>query len=191
MIGNDIVDMDLAVVSRWKEQRFREKIFTSEEIEKITYSATPVVTLWRFWSMKEAAYKAHQRHFSLPRTFNPKEIKCQQTGESEGIVEIGKQKYLTFTCGSGHHIHSSAISNSSIRMLEKKYTTSVNLKSELLRLVSTTYHLPLETLNIKKDKHFIPAIFYKKKPLPIVFSLSHHGRFSALLLQVNELLNPG
>ncbi|MGB7841855.1 MAG: 4'-phosphopantetheinyl transferase superfamily protein, partial [Salinimicrobium sp.] len=71
MIGNDVVDLQLASrQSNWRRKGFLEKVFSAEEQQQIIASARPDRLVWLFWSMKEAAYKAHQRRLQLPRKIN-------------------------------------------------------------------------------------------------------------------------
>ena len=77
MIGNDIVDLELAAVqSNWRRKGFLEKVFTASEREIISSGEDPDLTVWLLWSMKEAAYKAHQRRFSLSRRLNWQYQEC-------------------------------------------------------------------------------------------------------------------
>lgn len=59
MIGNDIVDLELAAVeSNWKRKGFLEKIFTTHERFLIQSAKDAEIMVWLLWTMKEAAYKA-------------------------------------------------------------------------------------------------------------------------------------
>ena len=65
-IGNDIVDLELAKAqNNWKRKGFLEKLFTKKEQEKIINSNNPFLTIWLFWSMKEAAYKCYVQEFKI------------------------------------------------------------------------------------------------------------------------------
>ncbi len=185
MIGNDIVDFKIASRSRWKETRFRKKIFTLTELNEILTSSQEAVTLWQIWSMKEAAYKAHQRNFYLKRRFNPKELSCTFLSRQNGIVQVEDKKYYTSTNISEDCVHSIATKEPSAKLLQQKYRTSVNLNYEVLKQVACAKNLPLGELKIQKDEDKIPFLFYKNRKLPTVFSLSHHGRFSAFIMEVN------
>jgi len=57
MIGNDIVDLELALKeSNWKRKGFLNKIFTNEEQLLISSAINPEIMVWNLWSRKEAAY---------------------------------------------------------------------------------------------------------------------------------------
>ena len=77
MIGNDIVDLQLAAESkRWLSLRLWEKVFTSDEQDQIRSSQDPHSVIWRLWSMKESAYKAYVR--KCAKTFlDPLRMKCK------------------------------------------------------------------------------------------------------------------
>ena len=56
MIGNDVIDLQLAAVqSNWQRPGFREKIVTEGENHLIDAAEDPFQTVWRLWSMKESA----------------------------------------------------------------------------------------------------------------------------------------
>lgn len=93
MIGNDIIDLQLASrQSNWRRKGFLEKVFTSSEREIIKASEEKEECVWLLWSMKEAAYKAHQRKRSLPRRLNWTVQECISLelngNNATGIVKI-------------------------------------------------------------------------------------------------------
>ena len=92
MIGNDVVDLNLAKTeSNWQRKGFLEKQFTEFEINEILSSANPFLKVWLFWSMKEAAYKCYvQEH--QKRFFAPKKFSCKMISDREGVVEIDSKK---------------------------------------------------------------------------------------------------
>jgi len=56
LIGNDIVDLQCArKESNWQRKGFLEKQFTDLEQEIIFRVENSFETVWRLWSMKEAA----------------------------------------------------------------------------------------------------------------------------------------
>ena len=76
MIGNDIVDIEEAKrMSNWQRPRFLEKIFTDKEQYLIKSSENPFILVWRFWSMKEAAYKLYTQ-LKPSRFYRPKSFEC-------------------------------------------------------------------------------------------------------------------
>jgi len=75
MIGNDIVDLQLArKESNWQRPRFLGKIFTEEEQYFIHTANDKDVAVWLLWSGKESVYKIIAR-LEKRRFFAPKKIK--------------------------------------------------------------------------------------------------------------------
>ena len=97
MIGNDIVDLDYITTStNWKRQGFLDKVFTHHERDYISRTKDQDIMVWRLWSMKESAYKAHARTFG-GRFLNPKKLECRLISPSLGIVTIENSIYYTCT----------------------------------------------------------------------------------------------
>ncbi len=72
MIGIDVVDLrNPRTHGRHQDERFLNRIFSAEEQRAIRDSGDPELTLWRFWAMKEAAFKAISSalHRQSPPTF--------------------------------------------------------------------------------------------------------------------------
>lgn len=182
MIGNDIVDLKVAAIkNNWKRPGFLSKICTAEEQHYITSSEDKSKTIWRIWSMKEAAYKAHQRLNNLAPKFNPKAFNCVLVSPRKGKVIINSKSYKTSTKFTSGYIYSEAV----LAFEKVKKTTNIqnyyssgNLKNELLKSVS---NYPGE-LKIEKCKNRIPRIFNGEEALEIHFSITHHGNYSAFVL---------
>lgn len=185
MIGNDIIDLNLASTqSNWQRTGFLQKLFTEEEQEFILNSKNSELRVWLLWSMKEAVYKAVQRKYELNRFYNPKQFVCSQLqltsektrGEVSFKDEIFKttsdlfpDKILSYTANS-EFSHFSEEKNASFLLLQK---------------VSEHLLIPLDSLNIGKTGQGIPFITYHGDNLQIPFSFSHHGNFSAYALSLN------
>lgn len=95
MTGNDIVDLDLAKTqSNWRRKNYLNKIFTTEEQLLIAAAENPDAMVWLLWSMKESAYKIHNRKTGL-RNFAPKGLKCMIHSNTYGEVNIDGDTYFT------------------------------------------------------------------------------------------------
>ena len=153
MIGNDIVDLDLAKVqSNWRRKGYLDKIFTREEQLIIATATNPDQMVWLLWSMKESAYKIHNRKTCI-RNFAPTALACHLTsldGEIKGVVTIDHQTYITKSEFSLTYVHTIA-------------SASVN---ELLDIAIKIYSQP----NHPAD--------YKSLAADCV---SHHGRYLSLV----------
>lgn len=112
MLGNDIVDLSLAKVqSNWKRKGFLNKIFTAHEQLLIQSATKPDVMVWLFWSMKEAAYKIHNRRTGI-RSFAPAGLACSvqsENGLTSGIVTVDQDTYFTESNINKEYIHTIAI----------------------------------------------------------------------------------
>ena len=61
MIGNDVIDLKAAKKeSNWRRKGFLQKLFTETEQDYILHSENPFLSVWLFWSMKEAFFKAQE-----------------------------------------------------------------------------------------------------------------------------------
>jgi phosphopantetheine--protein transferase-like protein len=183
MIGNDIVDLQLAQTqSNWQRKGFLEKQFTAAEQEKIATSKNPSQQVWLFWSMKEAAYKCytqkHQKCF-----FAPKKFQCKMTSLNEGFVTIGEHVFYTFSKFNSHFIHTIAQSNTKKRidfddfLVDKNLGESEFVKKQLLANFS-------ETTILKKDALGVPRLYEQEKN-SISISLTHHGNYGGFAYQEN------
>jgi len=159
MIGNDIVDLDLArKESNWKRKGFLEKIFSSQEQALIHNDPNPELMVWNLWSRKEAAYKIYNRHTKIKGYF-PWLLQCDDTDQNSGVITIDDFVYYTKTEITDAYIYSIAVS---------EITLFGKIKS-------------LETLeNIKKDNQ-IPYILDVSKNIIQPVSITHHGRFQKII----------
>ena len=63
MIGNDIIDLNVAAIeSDWQRKGFLEKQFTEEEQTLIKNAEDSFEKVWLLWSMKAVSYT----HLTLP-----------------------------------------------------------------------------------------------------------------------------
>ena len=163
MIGNDIIDLDLAQKeSNWKRKGFLDKIFTKKEQKLIFSAENPTVMVWSLWSMKEAGYKIYNRQ-TLIRGYFPMQLKCFDLEFINGIyfgkVVIKDEIYFTKTEITTKFINTIAIENvydfNEIKILENRK-------------------------DIKKNNG-IPSYFEKENSKPRPASISHHGKFEQII----------
>lgn len=157
MIGNDIVDLQLAKTeSNWQRKGFLDKIFTQAEQEYIFKSNNPELMVWNLWSRKEAAYKIWNRK-SKVRIFNPSQFKCLHINEPVGIVRYLNNYYKTKTIQNKQFIYTIAIDQS--------------VEFEMIKETSN--------LTISKEND-IPYLLISEKEKKII-SITHHGRFKKII----------
>ena len=164
MIGNDVIDLELAKTeSNWQRKGFLNKIFTENEKILIEKSQNQELMVWNLWSRKEAAYKIWNRQTGI-RKYNPVQFECFNVELEIGFVVFKKELYFTKTEVSKYFIH----------------TISVLKKADFKKIET----LKNSTNIIKKNR--IP--FYFNQELNILFpiSKSHHGNFEKIV----SLSNP-
>lgn len=111
MLGNDIVDLDLAKTqSNWRRKNYLEKIFTKEEQLLIAAAENPDVMVWLLWSMKESAYKIHNRKTGI-RNFAPRSLSCTVHLNAYGEVNINGKTYFTKSSLQTAFVHTIAAPN--------------------------------------------------------------------------------
>jgi hypothetical protein len=163
MIGNDIVDLTLArKESRWQRNGFLDKLFTEKEKILIYNSLNPETMVWNLWSRKEAAYKIYNRKTQI-RTFNPKQLECFDVTNYDGIVfgEVVCETYVYFT--------------KTMLFDDCIHTIAVDDKSNFNHLQF------LESTNNICKKDGIPAYFDAERQVYKPVSISHHGKFRAIV----------
>ena len=185
MIGNDIVDLNMASIqSNWQRKGFLNKIFTEKEQEIIKNSIFPNKTVWLFWTMKESAYKAHVQQYQC-RFFAPKKIQCEFISETKGQVIINSEKYNTTSVFHSNYIYSTALSsyrgyinNEFFNIEDGSYSGQhKECYKHLISNLSEKHTIPIEKLQIKKNEVGIPKVYRNKEELKTSFSISHHGNY--------------
>nr|WP_315202851.1 4'-phosphopantetheinyl transferase superfamily protein [uncultured Flavobacterium sp.] len=155
MIGNDIIDLDLArKESNWKRKGFLEKIFSLEEQTMIHDDSNPEAMVWNLWSRKEATYKIYNRYTGI-RGYFPWLLQCSYENQNLGKVVIGDFVFYTQTEITDDYIYSIAVSD--IAVFDK-------IKS-------------LEKIENIKKSNGIPYILDVCTNVIQPVSITHHGRF--------------
>jgi len=183
LIGNDIIDLEIPISPNWNSTRYLNKLFSSAEQDFIFKANKPSISLQLLWSLKEAAYKANQRLFNLPRKFNPLDFQCEIISEEikniHGIVRAKSQIYFTLSRITVANIHSIATLEKNTETTFKIFQDENLLKDKLFAEYSLLLKEPKSNLRIQKNKYNIPHLYSNNLNINQVFSLSHHGRFSA------------
>jgi phosphopantetheinyl transferase (holo-ACP synthase) len=185
MIGNDIVDLKEAKhFSNWQRPGFLAKLFTTIEQEAILKSKHPALSVWRFWSMKEAAYKLYTQLYQ-GRFYNPRAFECSVVGP-RGVVN-----YKEFACTLRTQITSDYVL-SEARLSDKALMSkvvvlnardckaqSMELKEKMISQVRE-FRNTGDNIAINYNNLGVPALLINNKMHPI--SLTHHGRFGAFVM---------
>jgi len=159
MIGNDVVDLDLAkTASNWKRKGFLDKIFTKAEQQLILNDENPDILVWDFWSRKEAVYKIFNRETKI-RVYNPIQFECSAS-DSNG--------------------------NGTVCFKDVTYYTKTRLEDDCLRSIAVKNKSDFDKISILPNRNGIikvngiPSIHNKS------VSISNHGRFEEILVLNSE-----
>jgi phosphopantetheinyl transferase (holo-ACP synthase) len=175
IIGNDIIDLEIALDKpRLKNDRFLSKIFTKNEITQIHLHPNPELAIWKMWSMKETAYKAHQRLFQISATLDPVTYECDL---DKLIVFKNQNIYIIKSVQNENQIYS-WLEFKNIEHIKLQYSTSY--KSEFLEEFSIRTGHDLQNIEFRKNKLGIPELFLKNTNNSLPISITHHGRFAAI-----------
>lgn len=188
MIGNDIVDLDLAKKeSNWQRRGFLDKLFTSEEQELITASNDSFQTVWLLWSMKESAYKAYLQSQGN-RFFSPKSIKIKLISKNSATALIHDKLFYAQSEINQNVIHTTALSEKGAKNVTSDFFKLGNTNYEarrletyqnLLQAFCVKLRLSSEFFDIKKNDLGIPQLYQNEERLKNALSISHHGCYGA------------
>lgn len=187
MNGNDIVDLKVAnFPDGSRKTRFFDKIFSPREKEIINNGRSGI---WELWAMKEAVYKAHQRRFNLARSFDPKSIKVFIHEASDSLIVAHAEYKGCLYTGKGittsDYTHFSVTGFPQAKLYSEIHNTAfINIKTQLIQVISGKLGLEPGELNIIKDQNSIPQLEHKHSGYSIPFSFSHHGNYSAFSFQL-------
>lgn len=174
MLGNDIVDLQKASLeSNWRRKGYLDKLFNTEEQQQILNSSNPETTLWLFWSMKEAAYKIINRETS-ERFYSPKKFICNSNKDGNFVDFEGKIMHIKSVINQ-HFIHT--ISSSISENLKEIQTTYLQNTSTYI----SDFNAKSDKYFLEKDKNGIPNLVDKNNRESYFASVSHHGKYLAII----------
>lgn len=181
MIGNDIVDLQLArTQSNWQRRGFLAKQFTDYEQKIIKNSDAPFLKVWLFWSMKEAAYKCYVKEYQK-RFFAPLKFSCKIVNNSSGFVEVESKKFYVKYLITNNYVHSTAQEIKSKKMVSDLFFIPKNeYCTKIISQKLVSYFQ--ENVCIQKNGLGIPYLYQNNKRLPISISTSHHGNYGAFVI---------
>lgn len=181
MIGNDIVDLNLAKTeSNWQRKGFLEKQFTISEQKEILNSSNPFRTVWLFWSMKEAAYKCYTQEYHK-RFFAPFKFSCKILSNKLGVVKIESKKYYVKYLLTDNYVYSIADKYQSNKMVSELFFID-NFERQSQKTKNKLVSYFDEKVELQKNDFGIPYLYQHKKKLPISISTTHHGNYGAFAI---------
>ena len=168
LIGNDVIDLSLqkGLFREFKSKRLNQKIFTDKELVHIKKEHH--LTSLRRWTMKEAAYKAHQRLHHLKPRYNPYLIDTEIKDKTNGTVKIDNQHFYLKTVISPDYIYSFVVTT------EEFTFVSFDSKDHLIKKIGNFFNT--DNISICKDEYNIPSIYVNGQGKLI--SITHHGNFN-------------
>jgi len=186
MVGNDIVDLaEAQQTSRWQHPRFLDKLFTETEQIYSSKSKNPFLTIWRLWSIKEAAYKLYTQHYPS-RFYKPKAFECSLSEENGTVIFQDFTCYVSTLITSDYVLSEARLNKTDCTSEVCVFKTkNINIQSKLLKhklkkSASKAYQVKQENLRLTKDHFNIPRLICHNTKIAI--SLTHHGRFGAFAL---------
>ena len=189
MIGNDIVDLNLAEKqSNWRRKGFLEKVYSSNEQAMILESSAPDILVWKLWSMKESAYKARLRvHKSIQ--LNPKAFECQILADDKGIVTCGGKIYHTVSEVNNNFVHTQAYAGESgtglfseVISISQDHLGKKQLYNAMISSIAISMSYDESDVVIEKNFLGIPELYQMGQKIHQLCSLSHHGRYGSYVI---------
>lgn len=173
MLGNDLVDLDLArLQSNWKRKGYLARVFNPAEQRTILLSQYPDFTVWLLWSMKEASYKIHNRNSGL-RRYEPLAYSCTLDVDGElggkGTVRRGTESFSCRSAVSAGMLHTVALCKGAV---------FAGLKTVFMEN-HQGYHQAFGSqsgLVLTRCKNGLPMVFDPALGSAGPASVSHHGR---------------
>ncbi|TXD49931.1 4'-phosphopantetheinyl transferase superfamily protein [Polaribacter sp. IC073] len=185
-IGNDIVDLNLAETeSNWQRKGFLEKQFTKKEQQEICEADTSFLTVWLFWSMKEAAYKCYTQKVKK-RFFAPLKFECRLISNNEGVVLYEGNKYHTITSFNSFYIHTIAKETDDEINFFLNIDSSETIHSDFKKQLAVQTGILSEEIEKRKSVIGAPLFYHQQKLLTKSCSISHHGNYGAFVFILNN-----
>ncbi len=191
MIGNDIIDLHLAKInSRWKEQRFLDKLFTEKEQAFIFRDDFRYRNIWIVWSMKESAYKVFSRNFETP-IFNPKSFQCHLISETKGSVSFGGQSIDTTSNVHENFIYTTAHPSNSCKVSEYVFFNNLSprlqhqqLKGRAIKAFAHLKSITSNSISVRKNHLGVPQFYVNGNIQSEALSLTHHGNYGGFAISL-------
>ena len=193
MIGNDIVSLDLVRQSPKVDQpAYLTKVLTVWEREQLNHSPDQELTLWKFWALKESAYKLEFKQFRH-RYFAPKKFECRiddvNANWSEAMVRSSRGICFGKVWNNDQVIHALVASTKAELDTIKFATTflpsdqpavqSRTVRHCLQKMLSSKLGVSEQEVKVRKEEG-IPFVAIQDETLAFDISLSHHGQWGAV-----------
>ena len=191
LVGNDVVDLrDPESQPEAIHNRFDARVFTSDEREALSASASAHELRWTLWAAKESAYKVAKKLDPAVR-FLPRDFMVRRIAEGRTIImhktgPFDVRLRRTDECVSAVAILTAADAPSTHRPvsagIERLEVRGADPSRTVRELACAALALRMNLLSgqvqITTDRG-IPVASWCGLRLPVDLSLSHHGRFVA------------
>ena len=164
MIGNDIISLSsLPNYDENRRHRYARKIMVESEYEAWQQSGASEIDLFKYWALKESAYKIWNRE-TRERVFNPKWFEVGDLGNGEEVVVQGPEKaYSGMVKVKDDYIYALLL-ESNHAMESKSLIYGIGMTDPFLKEINKRQGLPF----IKMKNRLVPV------------SVSHCGNWCAL-----------
>lgn len=175
--------------SNWRRKGFLEKVFLPHERYRIRHAREQDQVVWLLWSLKEAAYKAHQRSYAPGRSLDWHRLSCTLSEENPkkilGEITVDGNTYYSVSAVSAEGIHTTVQKDPKEPVHASVWAAPSGIvKKFLLERLSRFFSVPMEKLFLKKNKEGIPFVYCDDREFFSCFSLSDHGRYSGFSLSL-------
>ena len=191
LVGNDVVDLhDSESRPDALHARFDVRVFTFDELEALSASASVHELRWTLWAAKESAYKVAKKLDPAVR-FLPRDFLVRWVAERRALVihetgsfEVRVERTDEWIWAVATHTAAGAAStehqvSTGIERLEAPGADASQSVRELAcAALGSRMDLPPGEVRIGADRG-IPVALWRNRRLPVDLSFSHHGRFVA------------
>ena len=205
LVGNDVVDLhDPESRPEALHDRFDVRVFTSDERETLSASASAHPLRWTLWAAKESAYKVAKKLDPAVR-FLPRDFVVRLIGEGRAVVthEAGPFNVRLYgtdewvgavttrgvarvRAGVGARVGTGVAADDPVthvgagieRLGVPGADPSQAVREFARAAIALWMNLPPGEVRIAADRG-IPVVLWRDRKLPVDLSLSHHGRFVA------------
>jgi len=185
-IGNDIVDLKFAEAqSNWQRKGFLEKQFTQKERRKILSAENPFLTVWLFWSMKEAAYKCYTQK-SKERFYAPQKFECILISETKGIVVFEGSTFYTTSFSSTSYVYTTSREEEREILMFSAVVRPSSLEFYLKNKLAQETGFSIEDIQKVKTTNGAPGFYHQEELLTASCSISHHGNYGAYAFNLSH-----
>ena len=187
MIGNDIVDLSIASFnSEERRDRYALKILHPNELEIYQRSSQKTILIWRYWSIKEAVYKAFAQQ-NPAAVFSPSKIEIGIHSSKNATAHIAGNHFQCTSTISEMLVYTVATAMSAAYLSSYFMIKGKQQSPDYKRLKQAAAQcLSLETsrLYIAKRNGKIPRLYDRKSQKSWPVSITHHGNFKGYALQI-------